>query len=549
MTAVATAARILAIAIAILGVWDPAMTSMREGAPDIAIVAPVVTLSEAKGLLFESLRDRLGDDYHIVDGPWQNAAATIVIGNSLPDRIPSGKIFAIRDTTVAIERFDVPTEVTSEARIPIAVTAPNATVKLHAQGAVVDSTVILSEAKDLLFSPWSAGVFTLEARAARGRDTVSAFAITHVVDRAHSVLFFDRRPSWMSTFVRRSLEADRRFAVASRVVTSRNVSTAAGQPPSTLADPSLLELYDVIVVGAPTTLTAADVNGLEQFLRRRGGAVVLLYDAGTGRGSHDRLTGVTSWTARAQRAPIVAMAEDDTTALRFTEAAFAAHSTGIHRALATASNGDSSHSVVWATNIGAGQVIVSGALDAWKYRDRATSGFDEFWRSTISRAAREASQPIRIEATPNLAKPGERIALRVTVRDTLSRPDVRLDSTTVPVYRGARRGEFVATIRAPEQGEHWLDVAASGARAQAPIVVRANATRSANNEWASVALIARASGGVAGSLDSVVAAVKERVVREQHPTRWWPMRNGWWVVPFAALLGIEWIVRRRRGLA
>jgi hypothetical protein len=243
------------------------------------------------------------------------------------------------------------------------------------------------------------------------------------------------------------------------------------------------------------------------------------------------------------------MAEDDSTALRFTETAFAARSTGIHRALAVATNGDSSGSIVWATNIGTGQVIVSGALDAWKYRDRATSGFDDFWRSTISRAAREASQPVTVEATPNLARPGERITLRVTVRDSLATPQVQIDSNAVQLWRGARRGEYTTIIRAPESGEHWLTAVAGGARAQAPLVVRVNVTRATRNEWSSVALVARASGGVASSLDSVVAAIKERVVREEQPTRWWPMRNGWWIVPFVGLLGVEWFVRRKRGLA
>src|SRR5207237_6844110 len=117
---------------------------------------------------------------------------------------------------------------------------------------------------------------------------------------------------YLSTFVRRALEADRRFAVASRVVTSRNVSSAEGQAPSTLADPSLLELYDVIVVGAPAALTPGDVSGLEQFLRRRGGAVLLLYDAAPTRGVHDRLTGVTTWTTRDLRTTMPARAEGAT---------------------------------------------------------------------------------------------------------------------------------------------------------------------------------------------------------------------------------------------
>jgi hypothetical protein len=484
-----------------------------------------------------------------VDGPWDRAAATIVVGNSLPDRIPSGKVFAVRDTTVAVERFDVPAEVTTEARIPIRLTAARAARELRANGAVVDTAVILSKAKDLLLAPWSPGILALEARAIRGTDTATAHAITRVVDRSHAVLFFDRRPSWMSTFVRRALEADRRFAVASRVVTSRNVSTAAGQPPSTLADPNLLELYDVIIVGTPSLLTSGDVAGLDQFLRRRGGAVVLLYDGGPTRGPADRLTGVTRWFTRGVRAPLNGRELGDTvTALRFAEYTVPDRSVGIQRPIVTTNIDDQISTIVWSTTAGPGQVVISGALDAWKYRDKSTSAFDDFWRNTISRAARETSQPVTITATPNLAQPGERITVRVTTRDTLAQPSVQLDSTTVPMWRGDRRGEFVGTVRAPAEGEHLLSVVAGAARADAPVVTRANVTRVARDEWSTVARVARASGGYAGALDSVVAAVKATVERERHPERWWPMRNAWWIVPFGLLLGLEWLIRRRRGL-
>jgi hypothetical protein len=554
---IAIIARVLAIGIAVLGVVDPAMTSLREGSPDIALVGD--------STIARQVRDRLGDNYRVVDGAWDKASATIIVGNALADRIPAGRVFAVRDSSVAVERFVVPAEVTSAARIPIAVRAPNAIVKLHANNAVVDSViprgVIPSEAPvprsgsdegrdpHLTFAPWSPGVFTLEARAHRGNDSASVFAITNVVDRSHAVLFFDRRPSWMSTFVRRSLEADRRFSVASRVVTSRNVSTSAGQPPSSLADPGVLELYDVIVIGAPTALTAGDVAGLEQFLRRRGGAVVLLYDGPPTRGVHDRLTGVTSWTTRQLRTPIAATAEEDTVALRFTETTVPLKWTGIHRTIAATSRPDTANDIVWATTIGAGQIIVSGALDSWKYRDRTTSGFDEFWRSTISRAAREASQVVTIQATPNLARPGERVAIKVTVRDSLATPTVQLDSNPVQMWRGDRAGEYVGMVRAPSDGEHWLNAFAGGARVEAPLVVRGNVSRVATDDWSTVSRVARASGGVGGSLDSVVSAVKERVVRERRPERWWPMRSAWWIVPFALLLGLEWFVRRRRGLA
>src|SRR4030095_3359623 len=78
-----------------------------------------------------------------------------------------------------------------------------------------------------------------------------ADAVVDVNERRWAVLFYDPRPSWTSTFVRRSIERDSRFAVASRVVTSRNVSASAGRPPTALTDRTSLSRFDVIVVGTP----------------------------------------------------------------------------------------------------------------------------------------------------------------------------------------------------------------------------------------------------------------------------------------------------------
>jgi hypothetical protein len=570
MTAIANAARVLAIAIAVLGFVDPAITSLRSTRADIAIIA----MERSDSALAAQLGRRLDDDYNVIRGPFVNAAATIVVGSALPERIPSGAIYAVRDTS-AITRFDVPAEIQANAKIAIPVSRP---VELAMNGVVVDtgSTPTLT--------PTATGPTVIQARAGE----MSADALTNVVDRQHAVLFFDRRPSWMSTFVRRSLEQDRRFAVASRVITSRGVSTDAGQPPSTLSDPALLELYDVIVIGAPTSLTAADVSGLETFLRRRGGSVVLLYDEVPTAGAHDRLTGVSRWTPASLRAATRVRADGDTAALMINEAAWPTSLPVAADVRATLCHPDRNNvvpsrardphvqvprcarddkPVVWATGAGAGQVIVSGALDSWKFRDPATSGFDEFWRATISRAAREASEAVTVTVTPNIAEPGEPITVRISTSCRPKRsegPDlpekqvlrcaqddmnVSLDSARLDAWPTDRPGEFSARLRAPAVGDHWIRASANEAKAEAPLAVRPTVTRIGRSEWPTVQMIARASGGVAGSIDDVERAVRERVVPERRMERWWPMRSGWWILPFVGLLGLEWLVRRRRGLA
>ena len=117
---------------------------------------------------------------------------------------------------------------------------------------------------------------------------------TTVRDERWHVLFYDTRPSWQSTFVRRAVESDPRFDVTSRVVTSKNISTDLGAPPASLDNAAGLDRYDAIVIGAPELLTDREVAGLESYLRRRAGSVVLMLDE-LPAGPFQRLLGVTTW--------------------------------------------------------------------------------------------------------------------------------------------------------------------------------------------------------------------------------------------------------------
>ena len=90
------------------------------------------------------------------------------------------------------------------------------------------------------------------------------------------VEFYDPRPSWATTFVRRALEADPRFQVATLSFTSRGVSAQTGGAVP-LGDPRL-DAFDVVIVGGLDRLSAADAHALDRFMRERGGAVVVVPD-------------------------------------------------------------------------------------------------------------------------------------------------------------------------------------------------------------------------------------------------------------------------------
>jgi hypothetical protein len=96
--------------------------------------------------------------------------------------------------------------------------------------------------------------------------------VTVAVSRS-AVLVFDARPSWSSTFVRRALEDDARFTVGyrTRLAPAISAGTAHGR-----LDAAALDAAAVTVVGGVDALTAGDVALLDQYVKVRGGTLVLL---------------------------------------------------------------------------------------------------------------------------------------------------------------------------------------------------------------------------------------------------------------------------------
>ena len=105
---------------------------------------------------------------------------------------------------------------------------------------------------------------------------------------------------------------------------------------------------------------------------------------------------------------------------------------------------------------GAGRLIVSGALDTWRYRADHESAFDRFWRSAISGVALATPPAVDVEITPAVARPGEsvRVAARVH-RSALDagataslQVSARLESgEAVRLWPDAEADVFAAVIR------------------------------------------------------------------------------------------------------
>ena len=103
------------------------------------------------------------------------------------------------------------------------------------------------------------------------------------------ILAFDPRPSWGSAFIRRALEADPSFEVATRVRASRGPEVRTGAAPIVLGDATLAP-FDLALIGAPEELSASELSALDRFASVRGGTVVFVADRASS-GGYLRLLG------------------------------------------------------------------------------------------------------------------------------------------------------------------------------------------------------------------------------------------------------------------
>jgi len=572
-----------AILIALGGALDPAVKWNTIGKPSIAVVAADVSDSALADRVAGSLAKR----FAVSRAPSSAVDASIVVGDRLPRGvqdfpadIPMLAVNSDRDGRALLESVSAPATAPSGSRVPVdaSIRATGARgrtldVTLRAGPLVVDrmSRVVAKDDETIVaglgFVPPAAGAAPLRLSAAvRGsRDTVFADVVVDVRDQRWSVLFFDPRPSWMSTFVRRAVERDARFLIASRVVTSRGVSTDAGRPPARLDDLAPLKLFDAVVVGSPESLTDRDVAGLGAFMRRRGGTVVLLFDRRAS-GPIDRLTNLDAWSVDGGSRAVSIHASGDTAALRATEVAFPRRlPIGASTvALTAGARVDSlnGRAAIWRLPVGSGRLVVSGALDSWRYRDPAASSFDRFWQTTIADAASESPSPIDVAVASPASRPGDRTSVRVSIRDITMSSRVSVTAslrsiageTLAPVrlWPSGTPGELEGELTVPEKpGVYRVAVSGHGARGDAPIIVTPDARHPSPDDRDLLAAWVASRGGRALS-SSRLDELPSTLIAAIHPIAraetWHPMRSAWWIVPFALLLSAEWWMRRRRGL-
>ena len=423
------------------------------------------------------------------------------------------------------------------------------------------------------FVPPVEGAFRLTVRALpTPGETTAEDNVADVVSTASArrlkVLVHEPRPSWTAGFVRRVLEQNPVFDVSASSMASRGLTVRAGTPPAHLQAQEIDE-FDAVVVGAPEELAARDVDALEAFARRRGGAIVLVPDRRPS-GPYLRLIHARQFDEVLVEKPIDAHSSDG--ALRASELVVPRSGVAAVDVLASIERDGAARPLVFNTALGSGRIIFSGALDAWRFRATDESGetFARFWTSTVASAALASPSKLTLLANRRIVRPGQFVDVTLRVRRSElrdagthldvpsvqarliprrsdSRSDVR-DEDAVRLWPSSEPGVFIGRVRIPNPGEYVIDATAGPLTADA-VVIGAPDAQNADDGEARREAIARATGGVVvkgDDLSPLVGAIRAlpapRLTHERRPTR-----SIWFVSAFAALLCVEWTMRRRTG--
>jgi hypothetical protein len=562
------ALRSVAVAIAIAGVIDPAWS--RTVAPEPPVVAIHLTAADTPAI-DRALRDALGgrelvareaESHRLPCGPDEDCVL-IADGSNDADRAEDAR----RPMSMIVAKASGSPNVAIKSVMVIPAhhaASGMARVGLIAEGGqgrsteirVVDGGATVGSATQTWASssatvdvPWwpiatGARALRVEAVPFEGEQTTSDnrldVGVTIAAGRA-SVMVFDARPSWTSTFVRRALEDDGRFAVGYR---ARVAPALTAGTRNAALDAETLDDVSALIIGSPDALTAEDVTLLDRYVRVRGGTLVLLPERRIDGAPASLFQG--KWTEHLTADPESIGPLRASEVLRMTDAPIA--STVIGRSGSLAS--------IVSLPAGNGRVIVSGAMDAWRYRRQ--SGFDSFWRTLLAEGA-SAGEGLSLAFARTLAPIGSRARFRLRDRHFDSPSSVEASATArcdegpataVRLWPAGAIGEFEGELPAAAVGQCVVEATVDGRVTTAAVAVVERAASGVDETLARLERAVRASGGVVATAgdESVVAKTFAREATLSSVVSVHPMRVFWWMFPFAACLTAEWWLRRRQGL-
>jgi hypothetical protein len=629
--------RFTAFAIAAAGLVDPAITVSGVTRPRVAVVIDHPAPPQADEVRARLTRE-LSASYEMVTGVTSDAAAAIAIGDRYPnEQLPESLLVATvttRPTVTPAARIvgiDAPREVPPATAIHVDVdvettgfTGQTTDVTATLAGLEVGrashrwaadekrwrasiDAVPVGDPPYLLtirLMPDTTDTTTVPTRpdttesARTATPVVSGFSRTSsetaadvVVDLRREpirVQFYDPRPSWATTFLRRALEADARFQVAALSFTSRGVSAQTGGA-APLADPRLDD-FEVVIVGGLERLSGSDAAALERYMRERGSAVVLVPDQRVEAGpARDLISGDISGSVRLQpdfverllEQPAKLTGTSSVASLQASELLVLRTSPPPGSDVIARVPGDAAP-VILSMPRGDGRLLLSGAMDAWRFRAADGGAFDRFWQATIAGLALAVPPPIVITIDPPLLRPGEPGGVMVRLRSrAVTAVSASLDAAPIRLLpepeTGVFRGRFVAkttpgrsTLEARVEtgspsalpGPNRLRQGYGGppkppAKVEGPglqtrtVLVQPDVQRVRPNLAPSLAMLASSHRGIDVTPDRIAELerfLRAAVAAPRTPRTRHPMRSAWWIVPFTLCLSAEWWLRRRRGL-
>ena len=427
-----------AIATALVGVVDPSWTARRQAPVSVDVRAATRSVAEADdvrrrltaSLSGEVTLDSDAEPVAVVvvgdAGPMKSmprGARTISTVAIAPPPVPNVRVVAADDPDPVRVGWAATFHAVIEAR---GLSGKTSRVVLEERGAelahVEHQWSRDSERFDasLRYTPPANGtsVVTLRVVPLDGETTVSDNAVDLRLTAGGErfrILVHEPRPSWHATFVRRALEEDPTFDVSALVQASKGLEVRAGNPPGALTADAL-DPFDAVLVGAPEELRASEIDALKAFAHRRGGAVVLLPDRRPS-GRYLDLVPSPQFDEVLVENPIE-LGSIVGAPLRATELAVHRSSVAGSETLASLDQGKGRRPVVLEWPNGAGRILFSGAMDAWRFRAAADDGFGRFWRARIAEAALAAPSRLAVTINPGVPSPDEEVAIRVRIRPT-----------------------------------------------------------------------------------------------------------------------------------
>ena len=434
-----TLLRSAAVATGLVGLIDPSWTARRPAPVPVEVKAPA-DLQRAAGDVRRNLENQLRD--RITFDSDAQPAAVVLVGRT-------GSMTSLDRDGVSISTVSLGSPAPN-VRVIAAVDPDPVRVGWTATvGAVVEGVGMAGKASRIVleqrgveiareehrwkenaerfdarlhYTPPSSGTSTVTLRVLPfdGEAVVTDNAVDlrlAVSERRLNVLVHEPRPSWNAAFVRRSLEQDPSFEVSTIVQASKGLAVRAGSPPAALTA-AALSPFDVVLIGAPEELRQSEIEALLTFARIRGGAVVFLPDRRPAGRYLELIPSAKFDEVLVDSA--IAIQSIAGAPLRASEiAVFRASLPGASVLASIELSIDrGKRPVVLEWPVGAGRIVFSGAMDAWRFRAAPDDGFGRFWRSRIAEAA--AAAPSRLEAsiTPGVPRPGQDVTIRARIRPT-----------------------------------------------------------------------------------------------------------------------------------